>query len=293
MRALIVPIVTCLVLAGCRDSEQAASTAATTTPTAGGATAVAGQIPAAEETAKAALEASPRHGEFVDVPRAGGVPIRTYVVYPERKEKAGVVLVIQEIFGLSDWLRAVADRLAADGFIAVAPDLISGLGPGGGGTDSARSRDDVVKLTRGLTPEETRARLEDVRRYALALPAANGKLATVGFCWGGARSFEFAAASPPPAAAVVFYGTSPDSAGLLAVQAPVLGHYGEDDARVNATIEPARAALTRLGRSYETHVYPGAGHGFLRAQSGREGANLRASQEAWPRTIAFLRRHLE
>lgn len=249
-------------------------------------------LPAGEEQARAALEASPRHGEYVDVAYAAGAPIRTWVVYPERRDKAAVVMLIHEIYGLSDWLRAVADQVAADGFIAMAPDLISGLGPGGGGTDSCATRDDVVKLVRQLTIEETVARLDAVRAYSRTIAAANGKLGTIGFCWGGGRSFSYAASSNPPQAAVVFYGSSPDSVAILAVRAPVLGHYGGDDARVNATIQPARTALGRLGRSYEPHVYDGAGHGFLRAQSLREGANLRATQQAWPRTVRFLRKHL-
>jgi len=255
--------------------------------------AAAAGIPAQEDSARAALERSPRHGEYVDVPYAGQAPLRTWVVYPERKDRAGVVLVVHEIYGLTDWIRDVADRLAADGFIAVAPDLLSGLGPGGGGTDSLPSRDDVVKAVRALTPEESAARIAAVRAWATALPDANGKLATLGFCWGGARSFAAAAASPAPQAAVVFYGSSPDSAGLERVEAPVQGHYGGDDARVNATIEPARKRLTERRRPYDVHVYEGAGHGFLRQQAGREGANLRASQAAWPRTLAFLRRHLK
>ncbi len=203
------------------------------------------------------------------------------------------MLLVHEIYGLSDWLRSVADQLARDGFIAVAPDLISGFGPGGGGTDSAATRDDVVKLVRLLTPEETKGRLDAVRAYASRIPAANGKLAMMGFCWGGGRSFEYAATSPAPQAAVVFYGVSPDSATLAHVAAPVLGHYGGDDARVTSTADPARAPLAKLGRPYEPHVYEGAGHGFLRAQSLKDGANLRATQQAWPRTIAFLRKHLK
>jgi carboxymethylenebutenolidase len=250
-------------------------------------------LPASELSAKQALETSPRHGEFVDVAMASGPPIRTWVVYPERKDKAGAVLIIHEIFGLSDWIRGVADQLARDGFIAVAPDLISGMGPGGGGTDSVASRDDLVKLIRGLTPEEAKARLDAVRAYATKLPAANGKVATIGFCWGGAASFAYAASLPAPNATVVYYGVSPDSATLTRVKAPVLGLYGGDDERVNATIEPARAALKKLGRSYDPHVFEGAGHGFLRAQNLREGANLRATQAAWPRTIAFLRKNLK
>lgn len=251
-------------------------------------------LPPGEETAKAALERSPRHCEFVDVPQpSGGTSIRTWVVYPERKDRAGVVLVIQEVFGLTDWLRSVADQLGREGFIALAPDLLSGLGPGGGGTDSVASRDDAVKLTRGLTPEETQRRLEAVRAYGIRLPAANGKIASMGFCWGGARSFEFAASDPPPQAAVVFYGTSPDSATLLRVHAPVLGLYGGDDARVDATIEPARATLKKLRRSYTPHVFEGAGHGFMRAQSEREGANRKATENAWPLAVAFLKKYLK
>jgi carboxymethylenebutenolidase len=167
------------------------------------------------------------------------------------------------------------------------------MGPGGGGTDAVSSRDDVVKLVRALTPEETRARIAAVRDWALKLPAANGRFATIGFCWGGGLSFEAAASRPAPAAAVVYYGVSPDSATLLQVAAPVQGHYGGDDARVDATIEPARQALAALGRTYDPHVYAGAGHGFLRQQDGREGANLRATAQAWPATIAFLRKSLE
>ena len=250
-------------------------------------------LPAWEETAKAALEASPRHGEYVDVKVDGGGPVRTWIVYPERKDKAGVVILIHEIFGLSDWMRAVADQLAREGFIAVVPDLISGHGPGGGGTESAASRDDVVKLVRAVTPEEATARLDAVRAYAVKLPAANGKSATIGFCWGGSRSFAYAVSQPALDGAVVFYGTSPETADLAKVKAPVLGHYGGDDARVNATIAPAEAEMKKLGKTYEPHVYDGAGHGFLRAQSQRDGANLKAAQQAWPLTIAFLKQHLE
>ena len=251
-------------------------------------------LPPSEQQAKAALEKSPRHGEYVDIKLpSGGTPIRTWVVYPERKDKAGVVIVIHEIYGLPDWLRGVADQLARDGFIAVAPDLISGLGPGGGGTDSVASRDDVVKLVRGLTPEDATARLNAVHEYATKIAAANGKTATLGFCWGGGRSFAYAAVQPELDAAVVFYGTSPDTAAFAGIKAPVLGHYGGDDARVNTTIPPAEAEMKKLGKPYEPHIYEGAGHGFLRAQDDREGANLKATQAAWPRTLAFLREHLK
>jgi len=250
-------------------------------------------LPPGEEEAKAFLEKSPRHGEFVDVKMSGSnTLINTWVVYPERKDKAPVVLVIHEIFGLSDWIRAVGDQLAKEGYIAVVPDLISGMGPGGGGTDSAKSRDDVVKLIRGLTPEETIARLNAVREYAIHLPSADGKCATVGFCWGGTNSFLYATSQPNLNAAVVYYGTSPDSAAIAKIKAPVFGNYGGDDARVNATIDAASVEMKRLGKTYEYEIYDGAGHGFLRQQSGRDGANMRATEKAWPKTLAFLKKYL-
>ena len=248
------------------------------------------KLPAGEEQAKAALNASPRHGEYVDVP-VQGVPVRTWVVYPERREKAPVVIVIHEIFGLSDWIRGVADQLAAEGFIAVAPDLISGRGPNGGGTDSVATRDDVVKLVRELTPADVDARLNAVRAWALGQPSASGKSATIGFCWGGATSFRYAVTQPALDAAVVYYGTAPDAAALGTLRAPVLGFYGGDDARVTSTVAPTEAAMKAAGKTYESHVFDGAGHGFLRAQSDRNGANLRATEQAWPRTLEFIRQH--
>lgn len=252
------------------------------------------KLPPGEENAKAALEKSSRHGEYIDIKLGGDEkPIRTWVVYPERKEKAPVVIVIHEIFGLSDWIRGVADQLAEDGFIGVAPDLICGKGPNGGCTDSIASRDDVVKAVRGLTPDEVLTRLNAVRDFALRIPAGNKKTATVGYCWGGARSYEYATKQPGLNAAVVYYGTSPETPTLTNIKAPVLGLYGEDDARVNATIEPASAEMKKLNKTYEVEIFKGAGHGFLRAQSGRDGANLKATQNAWPRMLAFLKTHLK
>jgi carboxymethylenebutenolidase len=251
-------------------------------------------LPPSEEQAKPALDKSSRHGEWADVKVAGAAaPVRTWVVYPERKDKAGVVIVIHEIYGASDWIRGVADQLAREGFIAVAPDLVSGRGPGGGGTESAASRDDVVKLVRGLTPEDTKARLDAVREWAIHLPAANGKSATVGFCWGGTQSFAYAVSQPALNGAVVYYGTPPDPPQLARVGSPVLGFYGGDDARVTSTVAPTEAEMKKIGKAYEPHVYDGAGHGFLRAQDGREGANRKATADAWPRTVAFLKDRLK
>ena len=142
----------------------------------------------------------------------------------------------------------MADQLAREGFIAIAPDLITGKGPNGGGTESVSSRDDVVALVRKLTPEEVDARMNAVRAYGMKLPAAGGKTATIGFCWGGATSFRYASVQPDLSAAVVYYGSAPDAPALANVKAPVLGLYGGDDARVNATIEPACGGAEEAGQ---------------------------------------------
>jgi len=249
-------------------------------------------LPPDAEQAKAALAKSPRHGEWVDVKLPDGGKLVTWVVYPENKEKAGTVIVIHEIFGLTDWVRGVADHLAKEGFIALAPDLLSGKGPNGGGTDSLG--EDVTKVIRTLTPETVNARLDAVREYAVKIPAANGKTGTVGFCWGGTTSFSYAVAQPKLNAAVVYYGTSPsEPASFARIAAPVLGLYGGDDARVNATIPAAETEMKKLGKRYTAHVYDGAGHGFLRQQTGRDGANMKASEKAWAATLAFFRETLK
>ena len=248
------------------------------------------KLPAGEAGAKDVLESSPRHGEFVDIEVPGrATPLRAWVVYPERRDKAPVVVVIHEIFGLTDWIRGVTDQLAKEGFLAIAPDLLSGLGPNGGGTESLASRDDAVKLVRTLKSDSVQACLAATRAWATSQPAASGRCGAVGFCWGGSTSFQFAIAQPSLDGAVVYYGTSPDSAALQKLAPPVLGLYGEDDARVVATVEPAKRVLAARKASFETHLYAGAGHGFLRQQDQREGANLAASRQAWERTIAFLR----
>ena len=251
-------------------------------------------LPPTEESAPAALNASPRHGEWVDVGRPGNqAPISTWVVYPERSDPAPVVLVIHEIYGLTDWIRGVADQFAAEGFIAVAPDLLSGMGPDGGGTASLGERDNVVATIRTLDPDERARRLNAVRTYALGIPSGSGRLGAVGFCWGGGASFAYAVDQPDLRAAVVYYGTSPAEASDYAlINAPVLGLYGGSDERVNATIPRAEEAMASGGRAYEPIIYPGAGHGFLRAQQGQDGANMRATEQAWPRSVAFFREHI-
>ncbi len=246
-------------------------------------------LPAGADSATARLNASPRHGEWVRYDAGNGDSVNAWVVFPERRDRAPVVIVIHEIFGLTDWIRGVADQLGAEGYIAIAPDLLSGHGPNGGGSESV-DQQGATRLIRDVRPEEARRRLMAAGRYATALPAARqGRVGSVGFCWGGSTSFALATAWPELRAAVVYYGTSPDSASLANVRAPVLGLYAGDDARVNTTVPPAQAEMRRLGKRYEVATYEGAGHGFLRQQDGREGANLRASATAWPRTVAFFR----
>ncbi len=249
---------------------------------------LAAQLPADDSSAVARLNASPRHGEWIRYDAGGGDSVRAWVVYPERRDRAGVVVVIHEIYGLTDWIRGVADQLAAEGFIAVAPDLLSGKGPNQGGSESV-DRQGAVALVRALSRDEVTRRLVAAGRYATGRPGARGDVATIGFCWGGSTSFHMATAWPGLRGAVVYYGSSPDSARLAEVRAPVLGLYGGDDARVNATVPPAQAELRRLVRRFEVETYDGAGHGFLRDQAGRGGANRRATEQAWPRTVAFLR----
>jgi hypothetical protein len=148
--------------------------------------------PVDQSKAAAVLKDSPRHGEWVDVPLAGAgapatPPLKTWVVYPERADKAPVVIVIHEIFGMTEWVRATADQLAADGFIAVAPDLLSGKGPDGGATDSLKA-EEVGNAIRKLTPDEVTSRLNAVREFALKLPAAAQKVGCIGFCWAARAS---------------------------------------------------------------------------------------------------------
>lgn len=251
------------------------------------------KLPPDADAAAAQLKASPRHAEWVDVKNRAGTPIKSFVVYPERKDKAPVVIVIHEIFGLSDWVRGVADQLAKEGFIAIAPDFLSGKGPNGGGSQELGSEGSTQAI-RNLTPEDTLRILDAVRSYALPIPSGNGKVATIGFCWGGGTSFRYALNQPALNAAVSYYGPMPtEPAAYEKAKAPILGLYGGNDTRVNATIEPAKAELAKTKVTYEPHIFEGAGHGFLRQQTGSEQGpgNLKATQEAWPLTLEFLRKY--
>ncbi len=250
-------------------------------------------LPAGALTVATRLAASPRHGEYVMIPRTpgGSDSLRAWVVYPQRRDKAPVVVVLHEIFGLSTWVRGVADQLAADGFIAVAPDLLSGKYTLAAGDTIAQAQ--ASALIRTLTPDEVQRDIARSAEYGMGLPAAQQRFGVVGFCWGGSTSFNTAVrAHPKLRGAVVYYGTAPALAELNSVRAPVLGLYGENDARVNATIPGADSAMKALRKPYEALILPGAGHGFLRQQDGLGGANLTAARTAWPKTVAFFQRTL-
>lgn len=244
---------------------------------------------AAQDWARQKLEKSPRHQEWTDIKRDGRA-VHAFVVYPESKQKAAAVVVIHENMGLTDWVRSVADELAAHGYLAVAPDLLSGTGPNSGNTDSFPTMDAARSAIYKLPAEQVAADLDAAATYISKLPAANGKVAVAGFCWGGSQSFRFAANRKDLAAAFVFYGTGPDD--VSAIAAPVYGFYGGNDARVDATIPKTAELMKQAGKTYEPVSYEGAGHGFMRSgeQPDAAPANKKAHDEAWERWLALLKK---
>ena len=231
------------------------------------------------------LEKSSRHREWVKV-QHDGRSVDAYVVYPEVANKAPVVLVIHEIFGLSDWAQLVADEFAAAGYIAIAPDLISGKGPNGGGTKSMDSNQ-VGQAISALPADQITADLNASADYALKQPSANGKLFVAGFCYGGGQSFRYATNRPDLSAAFVFYGGAPDDAGMARIKAPVYGFYGQNDARVSATVPATQERMKAAGKSYTPTIYEGAGHGFMRggedptSTAATHAADAKARDAAW------------
>ena len=216
--------------------------------------------------------------------------LQAFVVYPEVKEKAPVLVLIHEIFGLSDWAKEMADEIAAQGFIVVAPDLLSGYGPNGGGSGEFPDQDAAVKAVSGLDPAGVLADLDAAADYAKQMRAGNGKIAVVGFCWGGGKSFAFAAHRKDLSAAFVFYGSGPQD--VSTITAPVYGFYGGNDARIGATIPATSAAMKAAGKTYEPVTYDGAGHGFMRAgedPSNTNPANKTAREAGFARLVRLLR----
>jgi carboxymethylenebutenolidase len=240
----------------------------------------------AQDWAKAQLEKSPRHMEWVKI-KHGDREVNCFVAYPEVKGKATAVVVIHEIFGLSDWARGVTDQLAAAGYIAIAPDFLSGTAPGGGGTAELGGVDAVRKAISTLPADQITADLTAAVEYAAKLPACNGKVVVGGFCWGGGQAFRFATNSKAIKGAFVFYGTGPEKEEDIArIACPVYGFYAGNDARVGATVPATTEQMKKAAKPYEPVTYDGAGHGFMRA--GEDPANTReadkhARDEAWKR----------
>jgi len=246
----------------------------------------------AQDWAKARLDKSPRHQEWVKV-KQGARTVNAFIVYPEVKNKATAVVVIHEIFGMSDWVRSVADQLAEAGYIAIAPDLLSGMAPGGGGTADFKDNTAIGQTIRDLPPDQITADLNAVADYVSKLPAANGKVAVGGFCWGGSQTFRFATNRPSLAAAFVFYGTGPDDPAAIAkIKAPVYGFYGGADARVTSTVPKSEELMKAASKKYDPVTYEGAGHGFMRAGEApnTNEANKKAHDEGWVRWKAALKK---
>jgi carboxymethylenebutenolidase len=249
---------------------------------------LAAQTISAQDWARAQLGKSPRHSEWVTV-KHGDRSVETFVAYPESKEKRPVVLVIHEIFGMTDWVEDLADQVAAAGYIAVAPDLLSGMGPDGG-RSSSFAEGKTMEAVSHLNPDQVTADLNAAADYGLKLPAANGKLFVGGFCWGGGQSFRFATNRSDLSAAFVFYGPPPDKDAMARIKAPVYGFYAGEDARIGATVPGTLDAMKSAGKPYEPVTYDGAGHGFMRAGEAPDAndANRKARTDAWARWKSLL-----
>jgi len=244
----------------------------------------------AQDWAKAKLDASPRHYEWVDV-KNGDRTVKTFVVYPERKDKAPVVLVIHEIFGASDWAMDFCDELAANGYIAVMPDLLSGMGPGGGRTSSFTEQQAIMEAVSNLPQAQVTGDLNAAADYAIKLPSATGKIAVAGFCWGGGQSFHFATTRQDLSAAFVFYGIGPeDTSEIAKINAPVFGFYGGNDNRVSSTVPGTSQLMAAAEKKYEPTIYDGAGHGFMRAGESPTASkeNKLAHDAAWAKMLIEL-----
>ena len=244
----------------------------------------------AQDWAKARLEKSPRHQEWVKV-KHGTRDVHCFIVYPEVKDKATAVVVIHEIFGLTDWAKSAADELAEHGYIAIAPDLLSGMAPNGGGTTDFRS-ESPNRAVSNLPPAQVTADLDAVVDYVGKLPACNGKVAVAGFCWGGGQSFRLATNNKELKAAFVFYGSGPMSSSDVArINCPVYGFYGGNDARINTTIPKSTSLMSAAHKTYEPVTYEGAGHGFMRLGEAPDPspANKKAHDEAWERWLKLLK----
>ena len=222
-------------------------------------------------------------GEMVEFPFAGG-NTGGYLSIPEKGNGPGVV-VIQEWWGLVDHIKDVCDRFAAEGFVALAPDLYHGK--------TAKSPDEAGKLMMALRIDEAEKDLSAAVEYLSTLDATTSeKSGVVGFCMGGALSLYTATKNANIGACVVFYGGHPKvKPDLPNLHAPVLGIYGEKDRSVTpASVHELERQVKSLGKQIEVKIYPGADHAFFN-DTRPEVYNAEASADAWQRTIEFLRRH--
>jgi carboxymethylenebutenolidase len=254
-------------------------------------TAACATQPAATTPDASRLESTPRHDEWVQLDSAGR-KLHAYVVYPQTSGKAGAVVVIHENRGLTDWVRTVADRLAENGYLAIAPDFLSGAAPNGGRTSDFPTSDAAREAIGKLPREQVIADLNAAATYIRTLPSANGKLAVAGFCWGGGKTFDFANKGDNVNASFVFYGPGPTTdEGAAGIDGPVYGFYGGDDARIDATIETTRAVMEKLGKKYDPVIYPGAGHAFMRLaeEPNPTEANTKAHDASWVRWLEALK----
>jgi carboxymethylenebutenolidase len=222
------------------------------------------------------------HAEYVKFP-SGPDTITAYLAYPERADRAPAVVVIHEIFGMSDFIRQTTEQLARDGFVAIAPDLLSRRG----GTPS--SPDDARKLIAGLAPDTVTRDLDATATYVKRLKAVRSdRVGVIGFCWGGGQSFRYATNNPSLRAFVVCYGPGPDALSIARIRAAGLGVYAEQDARINAGLGDVDAAVRTYHKRYRYAVYPGVGHGFLRSRDKPEVAD-----SAWKTVVGFFRENLD
>jgi carboxymethylenebutenolidase len=245
-------------------------------------------LASAQDWARASLEKSPRHREWVTI-KHDGRSVETFVVYPESKGKTPVVLIIHEIFGMTDWVQDLADQVAAAGYIAVAPDLLSGMGPNGGrSSDFAEGK--ANEAVSHLNPDQVTADLNAAADYGLKIPSSNGKLFVGGFCWGGGQTFRFATNRADLAAAFVFYGPPPDKDAMVRIKAPVYGFFAGNDARIGAMIPDAIVQMKAAGKAFDIVTYDGAGHGFMRAGEAPDAkdADKKARADAWARWKSLL-----
>lgn len=278
-------------------------------------------LPAGNNSAAARIAASPRHGEWVKISWEPGSAdsLMAWVVFPASRTKAPVVVVVHEIFGLATWVRGVADQVAADGFIAVAPDLVSRVR--GGPSSTELSGDSARRLIGGVDFAERNRGIVAAANYAMTLPSADQRYAVIGYCWGGSTVFGHAVHGGVRgfSGGVAFYGgpfasggalatsttpavpATPTADSLIKIKVPLMLLNGSRDARIGAMMPAIDSIMKANKKDYVGINYEGAIHGFLRAQddppTGQNPpesapANLAATKDAWPKTVAFLKKNL-